>query len=340
MFRSLLTCLSVLMLFTPAFAGDGGEGMNMKLATVAPKGTPWSDLLERYKAAVESRAGGKMTVRAYLGGIKGDEQSIARQVYKGSLQMAGVSTGAMAVLVEDLDILELPYLFDSLEQADKVLDEVRPLVEKLLEGKGFKLVMYSENGYRSFGMVPFPDDATRERFIKTPADLNAVKMRSQESKVHVNMYRALGASPVTIAVGDVMPALQTGVVAGMDNTPLFIQAVGWHQAVKYFTVSEHIYQPAILVVNKAWYDGLPPDLQEAVMKPRADLEAKGRKAVRALSPLLLKNFEAQGVKVYTQTVDEKEAFRKATRATWDARRATATDEGKALYDAILKAKGN
>jgi TRAP-type C4-dicarboxylate transport system substrate-binding protein len=335
MLRAALALLSLCFTF-PVLAQDAGT---MKLATVAPDGTPWADLLKRYKKAVEEKAGGKMTVRAFLGGIKGDEQSIARQVYKGSLQMAGVSTGAMAVLVEDLDILELPYLFDSLEQADKVLDVVRPIVEQLLEEKGFKLVMYSENGYRSFAMVPHSDDPNRERFIKTIADLSAVKMRSQESKVHVNMYRALGASPVTIAVGEVMPGLQTGVVHGLDNTPLFIQAVGWHQAARYFTVSEHIYQPALLVVNKAWYDGLSPDLQAAVIGPREALEAKGRKAVRALSPLLVKNFEASGVKVYTQTAAERDAFRKATRPTWDQRRASATPLGQKLYDAILAAKG-
>ncbi|MEZ4470052.1 MAG: TRAP transporter substrate-binding protein [bacterium] len=338
MIRCIISLIAVAALVSPALAGDDGE-VNMKLATVAPKGTPWSDLLERYKAAVDEKSGGKMKVRAFLGGVKGDEQSIARQVYKGSLQMGGVSTGAIAAIVPDMDILELPYLFDDFQQADAILDQVRPIVEKLLEEKGFKLVMYSENGYRSFGMKAFDGAPEKERFIHGPADLNAVKMRSQESPVHVAMYRALGASPVTIAVGEVLSSLQTGVVEGVDNTPLFIQAVSWQQAIQYFTVSEHIYQPALLVVNKAWYDGLPPDLQTAVLAPKEALEAKGRMAVRSLGPLLLKNFEAQNVKVYKQTPDEKKAMQAATRPTWAARREQASETGKQLFDAIMKAKG-
>ncbi|MCA9525741.1 MAG: TRAP transporter substrate-binding protein, partial [Myxococcales bacterium] len=308
MIRCIVALFAVAALAGPALAGDDGE-VNMKLATVAPKGTPWSDLLERYKAAVDEKSGGKIKVRAFLGGVKGDEQSIARQVYKGSLQMGGVSTGAMAAIVPDMDILELPYLFDDFAQADAILDQVRPIVEKLLEEKGFKLIMYSENGYRSFGLKGFEGDDTKERFIHSPADLKAVKMRSQESPVHVAMYRALGASPVTIAVGEVLSSLQTGVCEGMDNTPLFIQAVSWHQAIKYYTVSEHIYQPALLVVNKAWFDGLDPEVQKAIVEPALGLEKKGRKAVRALEPLLLKNLEKGGTKVYELTEAERDAFR-------------------------------
>lgn len=304
----------------------------MKIATVAPERTPWADLLKRYRKAVKEASGGRIDVKTYLGGIKGDEQSIVRQVYKGTLQAGGVSTGAMATLVPELSMLELPYLFDSADQADAILDgPVKPLLEKLLEAKGFKLLMYSENGYRSFG--------TRGGFVKSPADLKDKKMRAQENPVHVEMYRALGAAPVTISVGEVMPSLQTGVVLGFDNTPLFTQAVSWHQAIDHYTVTEHIYQPAVVVANKEWFDKLSAEDQKALTDPAGDLEKKGRKAVRALEPLLLQNFEKQNVKVYKLTEAEKQAYRDATRGVWDKAREGASDDGKALLDAILAAKG-
>ena len=169
------------------------------------------------------------------------ERSIVRQVQKGRLQVAGVSAGALSAVVTDLDLLELPYLFANHAEADRVLDEVRPIVEEMLEKAGFKLLMYSENGYRSFG--------TKKGFVKSPSDLKAVKMRSQESPVHLEMYRALGAAPVPITVTEVLSALQTGLVDGFDNTPLFTVAASWHQSVGFFTVSQHIYQPALVVVN-------------------------------------------------------------------------------------------
>ncbi len=304
----------------------------LKIGTVAPDRTPWADLLNRYKKEVQKRSNGRVKVRVYLGGIKGDEQSLVRQVFKGeTLQLCGVSTAAMSAMVADVDILELPYLFDSAEQADGILDGVaRPHLEKMLEEKGFKLLMYSENGYRSFG--------TKGGFVKTPDDLKAKKMRSQESPVHVETYRALGASPVTISVGEVLGALQTGVVEGFDNTPLFTFAASWHQAIDHYTVSRHIYQPALLVINKAWFDRLPKDLQDILFAPAAKLQSRGRKGVRAMEPILLEEFEKKGIKVHHSTDEERAAFRKATRPVWDIRRETASEGGKAMLDAILEAK--
>ncbi|MCA9538169.1 MAG: TRAP transporter substrate-binding protein [Myxococcales bacterium] len=321
----------VVGLSAPAMADE--TEISFKLATVAPSRTPWADLLSRYKKKVAAAVGEKVKVRVFLNGIKGDEQSSVRQVFKGTLQGAGVSTGALATLVPELSVLELPFLFDDYTEADRILDgPARPIIEKLLEAKGFKLLMWSENGYRSFGST--------KGFIRTPADLDKVKMRSQENEVHLMTWRALGASPVPISVGEVQSALQTGVVLGFDNTPLFTQAAGWNQQIAYFSVSRHIYQPAAVVVNKAWFDGLPADVQAALLAPAAELQDKGRKAVRALDPLLIKNFSVgdNKVEVYELTEAERDAFRQQTRGVWDEFRKSTSDDGRALLDMILAAK--
>jgi len=330
MLRFILSALMAFAVTLPATAShaDGPE-FTLKGATVAPPNTPWSELLKRYKKSIRKVAGKRIKVKIFLGGTKGDELSIVRQVQKGVLQGAGVSTGAMSVIVPELDIVEMPYLFDSYAEADRVLDAVRPIIIEIIEAKGFKLVMYSENGYRSFGS---------NKPIKSPADMKAMKMRSQESPVHLNTYRALGASPVSISVGEVLSSLKTGVVQGFDNTPLFAQAASWHQAIKHFTVSEHIYQPALLILNKAWYDKLPQELQAAVIPTNHKLEKKGRKAIRALNGPLLENLTVQKITVHKLTAAEKDAFRKATAPVWAKRRAAATDLGKKLYDAIMAEK--
>ena len=98
--------------------------------------------------------------------------------------------------------------------------------------------------------------------VKLPSDLKGHKMRSQESLVHVETYRALGALPQPIAVTEVLPALQTGVVDGFDNTPIYTFAACWHLAIKHFTLSEHIYQPGAVLIAKKEFDKLPADLQK------------------------------------------------------------------------------
>lgn len=300
-----------------------------KGATVAPPNTPWSALLKRYKKDVRKASGKRIKAKVYVGGTKGDEQSIVRQVAKGTLQFGGVSMGAMSILVPELDIFELPYLFESFDEVDRVLDVVRPDVERLLEAKGFKLIMYSENGFRSFGT---------KRLIKSPADLKGVRMRAQPSQSHLAMYEALGANAKSISVAEVLPALNTGAVDGFDNTPLFTQAASWHQAITHYTVTGHIYQPALLIVNLEFYKSLPEELRVILIPSDRDLETRGRKGIRALDPLLLKNLEAQEIVVTRLSDQERAAFKTATRPAWDKRLSGATPAGKALFTAIQAAK--
>ena len=320
--HSLLAFALITTFSTSSFA----DPVKFKIATIAPDGTPWALLLNKFKKQVRKESNKELLPKVYLNGIKGDEQSIVRQVYKGSLQMGGVSTGALSTIVPDMDILELPYAFPDFATADQVLDSVRPTVEALLNEKGLTLLMYSENGYRSF--------ATKDKCIQSPADLKAMKMRSQESEVHVETYRALGASPVTISVGEVLSSLQTGVVNGFDNTPIITQALGWNQAIKFFSNTRHIYQPALIIMNKTWFDGLSPEQQKIMRDNAQKLEKKGRKMVRGLEPALMKNFADQDVKVCDLSPAERAAFKKATAKVWTIRAKKASKLGKKLIEAM------
>ena len=199
-------------------------------------------------------------------------------------------------------------------------------METLLAEKGLMLLMYSENGYRSM--------ATKEKCVRTPADLKAVKMRSQESEVHVETYRALGASPVTIPVSEVLSSLQTGVVSGFDNTAIITQALGWNQAIKYFSTTQHIYQPALIVMNKAWFEGLSAEQQAMVREHGQKLESKGRAMVRKLAPKLLENFKKMDVEVCELSAKERAAFKAATQGVWAKREAKASALGKELIKAL------
>src|SRR5690606_30548062 len=184
--------------------------------------------------------------------------------------------------------------------ADKVLDDVvREDLDALLWERGYKLMFFSENGYRSIGST-FP--------VKSPADLKGRKMRSQQSDVHLNTWKAIGASPVPIAVTEVLSGLQTGVVDGFDNTPLFAFAASWYQAISHFTLTKHIYQPGIVVLSRKFWEELPPDLQTIVMGNPADLAKKGRRGVRAIGPMLEQNFVGAGITLSKLSDAERSAF--------------------------------
>jgi tripartite ATP-independent transporter DctP family solute receptor len=300
--------------------------ITLKFATVAPDNTPWSAHTDRLKKRVKEGTGGKVRIKVYLGGALGDEDATASRCRKGGIAGWAGTTAALAAICPDLAALELPYLFPDLATADDILDnKIYGDIDKMLSRAGFKLLFFSENGHRSIG--------TKFGFVKTTADLRGKKMRSQKHDVHQNTWRALGASPEPIAVTDVMTALQTGVVDGFDNTPLFTFAASWFQGITHFTVTEHSYQPAVAVMHLDTWNSLPADVQALIASDVKAESAWGRKQVRKIGPGLIANFGAAGIAVHTPSADEMAAFASATMPTHKK----FTDKyGSAFYKSITK----
>ncbi len=188
----LLLCVVLAALMLPAAASAADFTMNF--GTVAPAGTPWADQLEGIKKEIETKSEGRIKVRIFLGGVMGGEVEMVRDIMEGGrLQAGGFSSAAVATgaNVPALQIPELPFLFDNLEEADHVLDDVLYApIKKKMKRRGLLLSMWAENGWRSF--------YTKNAPVKTLADLQAHKMRTQESKVHKKMYAALGTQAVPI----------------------------------------------------------------------------------------------------------------------------------------------
>jgi TRAP-type C4-dicarboxylate transport system substrate-binding protein len=303
---------------TPARAEETFE---LKLATVAPDKTPWADVLKEYKKVIEEKSKGRIKVRVFLGGTMGDENETVRMTERGQLSGVGASTGAVASLVEELAAIEIPFLFNNANEADYVLDKflMTPMEEKF-RAKGLVLGFWSENGFRHFG-ASFP--------VHTPADLKSKKMRSQESYVHIEMWKALQAAAQAIPTTEVSTALATGSVQGFDQALLYMVAGAWHTKVKYVTLSAHIYQPAVIAFNKAWFDKLPADLQKLLLDEGRAITRSGRAAIRKMNPKLVeiikKGDGKTPVEIITLKPEERAAFVKATagvRATVKAKSAS------------------
>lgn len=293
-----VTLLSLLML--PSLA-RAEEPIVMKIATVAPNDTPWADLLKKYQQDVEKQSDGRIKVKLFLGGTLGDENESVLKCKRGQIEAAGASTGAIASQVPEINVVELPYLFRSAEEADDIIDNVvTPELDKVFPGYGLILGFWSENGFRHFG--------TKDGFVKSPANLKGKTMRAQESPIHMAMYRIYGAQPNPIPTTEVLTALQNGTVDGYDQALLYAIAASWYKSAKFVTLSSHIYQPAAIVFNQAWFAKLPKDLQQIVVDNGRRLQTRGRKGVRAMHADLVKILEEEGVQVYELTPAEKARF--------------------------------
>jgi TRAP-type C4-dicarboxylate transport system substrate-binding protein len=270
-----------------------------------------------------------------LGGALGSEIEMIQDVQRGErLQGGGFSTGAVgeALDVPVLEMIELPYLFGNEKQADAVLDEVlyEPTKTALAE-KGIAFYSWTENGWRSFGTIG-------ESAPTSPEMLKAYKMRSQESPVHLNMYKAMDVQAVAKPVSEVLSSLNTGIVNGFDNTPLFSLAAGWTEPITHYTLTRHIYQPAAVMYSKSFVDSLPSDLQAVVMEDPQAEAARGRAAVRQLEQELLETIAAMGKEVVTLTPEQKKSYRQAIRAKTHGAFLQNNPEMQTIYAAVKEKK--
>jgi TRAP-type transport system periplasmic protein len=327
-FVGALLALS-LAIVGPAIAED--PEFLMEVGTVAPKGSPWAEQLQRYKQEVQARTNGRLKVKLRLG--RGNERSLARRVQMGSMQAFAGSVGGLSSIVREVNVIESPYLFESFETADKALDdpEVTKQVRKVLSDRGLIFGIWSENGYRSyFSRQP----------IRKPSDMDGIRFRSQESLVHVETYEAFGSTPIPIDNGNTLMSVQTGVVDGFDNTPLFAMAGSWYQGLqegqRNLFLSRHCYQPALLTYSKKWFDTLPKDIQAVITTISHDMTVWGRAQVRKIEPVLLKNLARYGYDIYDPSREELAPFKAKQKGVPDRVAKEMGPEGVALLKAIRK----
>ena len=295
--------------FMIAFSSTSfAKKFTIKLATVAPDGTPWASHLSDLKKRVKKDSSNNIKIKIFFGGSLGGEIESTRDLRRGRIQGWAGSTSAIAegARIPQLLLMELPFLFSSFEEADHILDAViQDDLKKVLADKGFIFGFWHENGWRNFGTKNIP--------IKTLKDLQTMKMRSQESPVHLAMYKALGVQSESIPVPEVLSALQTGMVDGFDNTPLFSAATGWVEGIKYYTISQHIYQPALVLFSSKQYKKMGEELQKILIGNPEQEATKGRQLIRAMRTDLLNNFKKGGIEVHEIDKKERKVFMDKTR---------------------------
>jgi len=324
-----LKILLLLSLLLPAalFA----KTITVKFGTVAPAGTPWADTLEQIKKRVESESKGTLKINVYLGGQLGGELEILNDIRRGRIQGGGITSAALGSVIPELNVLEIPFIFDSYEEADYVLDNflVEPF-KKLFEAKDLVFVSWAENGWRNIGL--------KTKYAKSTKDLVGVKIRSQESQTHLAFWKKVGANAVPIAVPEVLSALQTGLVDGFDNTALFTLAAEWHTGIKYYTVTQHIYQPAAVLYSKKFWNKLSGEERKILMGEGNAMAPPSRKSVRALGSELMEVLKSSGINVYKLSESERKEYKIAIRGLEAEVVKVLGGDSQKIYDLIVKGK--
>lgn len=262
-----------------------------------------------FKELVEQRSNGRIQVKLFPSGSLYKGLDLVQAILRGDAEMSTLTSAYWTALSPKLSVFELPYAFTDRKAFYRAVDDKGFIgsVYDEIEAKGAKIVAVLP--YDHFGF------ATRTKPLRGPRDMAGLKMRGL-GKTNSAMLSALGASPVSLNLVELSPALQQGVIDGL-NAPIDIMlAYKWYESVKHVT-----YAPTYLafypwMTNAKWWNGLPDDLRtiiqstatEVAMRHRARSEAETQKAIDAL--------RANGVNVHVQTDDERKAWTEATDPVW------------------------
>ena len=204
---------------------------------------------------LQTLSDGSMRLDIYPSGQLGTERESIELLQIGSLAMTKVSASPLEGFVPVMKIFNLPYLFRDQAHYLEVLDSdigqellLAPVAARL-RGLG-----YYDAGSRSF--------YTTDREIRTPADLDGLKIRVQQSQTAMQMVEAMGGAPTPISFGELYTALQQGVVDGAENNPPSFFTSGHFEVARYFSLDEHTSVPDLVLISTRVWDALTPMQQQ------------------------------------------------------------------------------
>lgn len=272
---------------------------------------------------LKEKSGGKVILQVYPGEQLGSEREMIEQVQMGLLDMTKVSTSPLESFIPSMSVFSIPYLFRDSDHLWKVLNG--SVGKKLLqagEEKGFRGLCYYDAGSRSF--------YTKSKPILTPADLEGMKIRVQESQTSMQMIKELGASPTPIAWGELYTSLQQGVVDGAENNPPSFYLSGHYEVCKHYSLDEHTMVPDIVLIGIKTWNKLPADVQKMVEEAANESVEYQKQLWKETTENALKKVQEHGVKVY---YPEKAPFRKKVKTMHESYKGTEVGE---LIDEINK----
>ena len=238
---------------------------------------------------VDKLSGGKMKIRAFGAASLGSDLQMQQALVGGAQEMMVGSTATLVGITKEMALWDTPFLFNSAEEADAVLDgPIGKKVNDKLPEKGLVGLAYWENGFRN--------TTNNKRPIQKAEDFDGVKLRVMQNQVYLDAFKTLGANAVPMAFSELFSALETKAVDGQENPYNTILSSKFYEVQKYVTATNHVYSPWILLVSKKYWDGLSKDeqqvLQKAALKSR-DFERKDTReeAAKALSELQAKGMQ-------------------------------------------------
>ncbi len=264
--------------------------------------------LSLFKSLAEKYSGGELLVDIHEAGSLGGQTVLPQKVLTGSIQGCQLSTGNFVNYSEVYNILDFPYLFDSNESFENTIQTDGFAKSEFISNpakSGFQVVpgMWANAGFRVLGISKKVD-----RVVRLPEDLSGLKVRTNGTRVEDVLFKLTEANPVSIAWGEAYQAMQQGAADALSVGLGPLTATKIHETLGSATLYELNFNCHITVLNKRWFQKLPENVQEAILRAGRESYEFQRLGQLKANKEMLSLWKDSGIEVVTLTPEEKQVW--------------------------------
>jgi len=237
-------------------AAATGQTFKIMAAHGAAESTTLHEGWLKFKELIEAESNGAITVDIYPNQELGGDREYTEACTQGNVDMGSPSSANMAGFDTTLNAFESPFLFSDRDTVYKVLDsEIGTKILETLDQANLKGLGYFENGFR---------ELTTNKAINSLEDLKGLKIRVMENDIHIAIWQNLGANPSPLAFGELFTALQQKTFDAQENPLELIYNTKFYEVQDHVTMTNHIYTPYIVFMNKDYWNSMPAEYQTMV----------------------------------------------------------------------------
>lgn len=289
------------------------QKMVLKATDVHPLGYPTVEAVVRMGKKLEQATNGRVSIQMFPSMQLGGEKEMIEQAQVGALQIARVSVGPMGSIVDELNVFNLPFVFRDVPHMNKVIDGAigQEMLDKLSNHPQSKLIglAWMDAGARSIYNSKKP--------VKSIDDVKGLKVRVMGNPIFVDMMNAIGGNGIAMGFDQLYNALQTGVVDGAENNPPSYESGKHFQVAKYYSLTEHLIIPEILLFSKSSFEKLSKEDQALIKKVGKETQLEERKLWNDREKESMELIKKQGIEVVSFTPAQKKQFQDAVKPVWD-----------------------
>ena len=314
------------MVVALAFCGMA-NGAVLKIATITPEGSEWMTDMRAGAKEIETRTEGRVQIKYYGGGIMGNDTKVLGKIRIGNLHGGAFTPTSLQALYPDINLLGLPMMFESEEEAAYVRGHLDERLQAGLEEAGFVSFGFAAGGFAII-MSNTP--------VRGLSDLKGKRVWVPEGdKISYDSMAALSLSPVTLPVTDVLTGLQTGLLDIVAISPIGALILQWHTKIKFITDMPLVYTLGFMAIEKkAFYklgEGDQEIVREVMTRTYANFDKTNLIENRSAMDALLKT----GIKTVSPDEDEFARIRDAVRAS-NRRLGEQGDFSIEIYEEMLR----